>query len=167
MSRCNENSFLKRYPFVLLPIAVLSGAIGYGLPMLAMLWFFPISDGESVFWVALIFGYFSIFIVPHSLALALTEFEFLSLLFFVQGAVLGLLFGLIGVFVVYWNNWKDLPTMAPAYGWRCQVCGVLNEGASSVCIACRFPAVASANEIERAKLNGISSTNPHTDKETP
>ena len=134
--------------------------------MLAMLWFFPVSDGDSYFWAVLLFGFFSIFIVPHSLELVLTKFEFLSLLFFVHGAVVGLLCGLIGVFVVYWKNWMDRPTMAPGYGWKCQVCGVLNAAASSVCIACRFPAVASANEIEQAKLNGISSTTPHADKET-
>jgi hypothetical protein len=47
------------------------------------------------------------------------------------------------------------------YGWACQVCGASNEAASSSCAVCRFPAVASAYEIEQAKVAGISSTNPY------
>ncbi len=157
----NVKHVLHKHPVVLLPMAALIGAFAYGLPMSASLWLFPPTDGDSSAWTAFLLGFFGLFIVPRSAELSLTRPEFLILVFFVHGGVLGLLGGLVGVFVI---QWKNASTRAIAYGWKCKVCGASNEAASSACSACWFPAIASAYEIEHAKSVGVSPAAPYTVK---
>lgn len=150
--------FLHKHPVVLLPMAALIGAVGYWLPMSASLWLFPPTDGDSSAWAAFLLGFFGLFIVPRSAELSLTRPEFLSLVFFVHGGVMGLLGGLVGVVVI---QWKRASTRATAYGWTCKVCVASNEVDTLACNACRFPAIASAYEIEQAKSNGVSPAAPY------
>ena len=106
----NSESFVKKHPVVLLPICVLTGSIVYGVIFVTLFLFFPISDGDSLAWVALLFGFLGLFIVPDSVALSLTKLEFLSLVFFVHGAVAGLISGLAVMFIMYWNNFPGSTT---------------------------------------------------------
>ena len=93
-----------KYPILLIPITVLVGSTVYGLIFLTLNYYFPMNDGDSTAWAALLFGFFELFLIPHSVELSLTESEFLTLVFFVHGAIAGLIAGMISAFVIYWKN---------------------------------------------------------------
>ena len=103
----NTECFVKKHPVVLLPICVLTGSIVYGSIFVTLFLFFPISDGDSLAWVALLLGFLGLFIIPDFVEFSLTRLEFLSLVFFVHGAVAGFISGLAVMFMVYWKNFPD------------------------------------------------------------
>ena len=56
---------------------------------------------------------------------------------------------------------------APSYQWRCHKCDAVNAAGQTICAACHFPSVASADDVsrgqvvpgryERMKIDGVAS----------